>query len=260
MPINEDGRLVVGAPRPRNNPIINRHRILDVGQARPGTLPHCYDPAFKDYTYGTPTQKDGETAASIMFNWPKPRVPKTQIDHGRDFIKLNKMAAHDGKVRPSEVTEWRTKHEARIVTKPGDWLRLKNQCPVNLDRDHCWGTPNAIEPKLVGELISHKFEHEWVDEQLKREEKEARRLERLQSRRRKASPHSTSADRSTNTTEATPSIADSYVMKKFRNVPSKVHHHIHRSTPEPQKVSRMPRLDGPRSVTAPGFRDMPDDE
>lgn len=252
MPLQQDGSLIVGVPRPKYNPIINRMHS-EVGKGRVGSMPHTRNPEYADYTYGAPTKTDAETAGTIMFNWPKPKVPKTEIDHGRDFLKLNKMSCAEGRSKPRDVSDWRASHDARIVTKPGDLLKLKNQVPVDLDRSKVWGAPTSTQPGMMNSLLTHTFEHEWVQEQIQKEEKLAARQARRQARKQQNGNISI-ADSSADMDSSRASVAESYTMKKFRNVPSRLHTQ-HRSTPEPTHVNRMQPLDhATRSQSAPGFR------
>eukprot|EP00906_Rhabdomonas_costata_P029260 RCo041313 len=178
-----NGDVVVGSKRPLWNPIINRNRN-EVGKPKFNSNKHVEQ---ADRTYGTLVKRDAEGAGQIIFNWKPTPEPRREIDHGRDFIKLNKMSVTAGAAKPDQVSSFRSENDARIISRPGDILRLKNQVPVNIDRNKVYGTASEVQDFSMSELVRHKFEDEWIKEQLAKEESERKRKEKKDALRR-ASP------------------------------------------------------------------------
>eukprot|EP00668_Euglena_longa_P041105 GGOE01054089.1.p1 GENE.GGOE01054089.1~~GGOE01054089.1.p1 ORF type:complete len:294 (+),score=44.17 GGOE01054089.1:450-1331(+) len=157
---------------PNNNAVINRLNS-EVGVSRSLGLvpPHGYS---QNDTFGAPTKADPEGAGKLMFQWQEPPGRPEVVDHGRDFKRLNMMAVHKGMSSASDLAHFRTAHDCRITTKPGDVLRLKGQCPTKLDVDHTYGAPRPLEPP-IRDLLSHTYEHEWLEAQDRRLAKAAQK-------------------------------------------------------------------------------------
>eukprot|EP00996_Jenningsia_fusiforme_P002100 NODE_2943_length_1083_cov_84.117988_g2699_i0.p1 GENE.NODE_2943_length_1083_cov_84.117988_g2699_i0~~NODE_2943_length_1083_cov_84.117988_g2699_i0.p1 ORF type:complete len:242 (+),score=38.90 NODE_2943_length_1083_cov_84.117988_g2699_i0:62-787(+) len=216
-----NGEVVVGAKRPLWNPIINRNRF-EVGKPKFNSNKHV---EIADRTYGTLVKRDPETAGSIIFNWTHSAEKKEEIDHGRDFITLNKMSVNAGASTPIQVSSYRSGTDARIISRPGDILRLKNQVPVNIDKTKTYGTPSPPQECSMSDLIRHSYEGDWINEQLQKEEMRTRYREKKEAIRRSYPQRVRAAHRST---EAVPEgqgrhgHPDGFMMKKFKNVPSRV--------------------------------------
>eukprot|EP00667_Euglena_gracilis_P018357 EG_transcript_19481 len=150
---------------PRNNPVINRlHNEVGVSRSLGLVPPHGFSPSD---TFGAPTKEDPEGAGRLMFQWHAPPPRPEVVDHGRDFKRLNAVAVHRGVANASDVAQFRATHDCRLTTKPGTVLRLKGQCPTKQDVDHTYGAPRPVEPP-IGDLLSHTYEHEWLEARDKR--------------------------------------------------------------------------------------------
>ena len=49
---------------------------------------------------------------------------------------------------------------------------------MNIDRNKVYGTPSEAQDFSMSELIRHKFEDEWIQEQLTREEADRKKKEK----------------------------------------------------------------------------------
>eukprot|EP00992_Anisonema_acinus_P002710 TRINITY_DN11182_c0_g1_i1.p1 TRINITY_DN11182_c0_g1~~TRINITY_DN11182_c0_g1_i1.p1 ORF type:complete len:241 (-),score=38.92 TRINITY_DN11182_c0_g1_i1:61-783(-) len=212
-----NGEVVVGAKRPLWNPVINRNRN-EVGKTKFNSNKHV---EAADRTYGTLVKRDPETAGNIIFNWTQTSAPQREIDHGRDFVKLNKMSVHAGASKPNEVSSYRSQHDARIISRPGDILRLKNQVPVNIDKNKMYGTPSPAQRFAMSDLIRHTFETEWVTEQLCKEDAHQRQVRKREALRRASPLRVRAVPSGVADSEVRPS-ADGFTMKKFQNIPSRL--------------------------------------
>lgn len=153
-------------PPRSNNAVINRmHNEIGVGRSL-GLVPPNQRGA--DITFGAPTKADPEGVGKVMFDWVESPPPKEVVDHGRDFLRLNKLAVHEGMATASDVAQFRNTHDCRITTKPGTVLKLKSQCPANMDHDHVYGAPRRTDPATMHDLLHHTFEHEWLAERDRR--------------------------------------------------------------------------------------------
>ena len=171
------------------------------------------------------------------------------MDHGRNFMKLNKLAIQEGKAKSKDVSDFRNSHDCRIITKPGQLLKLKNQVPVDLDRNATFGAPTKGQQASMSALLHHKYEHEWVKAQITKEEKSVA----VQKRREQRLTRGPNASPDTSDTEESGA-------ERSRRMPklSASKYAVGRSTPSPA-LNRMHALDHPpRAYTAPGFR--PEDD
>jgi len=167
-----DGSVIIGAKRSTTNPIINRNHY-SLGKSLTS------NPSYLDSerVYGTATRTDGESAASIMYNWHPTPEPRKEIDHGRNFLKLNKMAVSAKASGCHEVTEFRNRNDARIVTRPGDVLKLKNQVPVNFNPHRVYGAQTPEARCTMNDLMSYTYEAEWINEQIQKERQRTKKQE-----------------------------------------------------------------------------------
>ena len=170
--LGPDGSVIMGAKRSTRNPLINRGKY-ELGRS----LNHRHQVA-PDHVFGSVCKRDAEGAADIMFNWARSRQPRRTIDHGRDFLRLNKMAVNAKATGSAQVTAFRSTTDARIVTRPGELLRLKNQVPVDMDRNAVYGSPTPTTNANIGDLIMGNYEAEWVQEQMRREGRQQRKQEK----------------------------------------------------------------------------------
>jgi hypothetical protein len=248
---------VVGKPRPVNNPIINALKS-EVGKPKKYNNYQVHD---VHYTYGAPLKRDPESAGEVMLSWKEHEPPTREIDLGRDFVRLNKEAARAGAANASSVQAYRESHDARI--RPQVSLQ-KNKAPLKMDPGIAFGRKSCLDGVTVRELVQNKFEMDWVEEQWERQgRREARAARKVALReqsplrvRATPSPH---AFYYTQQSKA-PSAADSFTLRRFQDVPSRVH------------VSRSgsPHKGGSRNFTTPtlppvgghshNYRSMDDDD
>eukprot|EP00667_Euglena_gracilis_P020352 EG_transcript_22018 len=165
--VSIDGGIIVGAKRSTTNPVINRNHY-PLGKSIFSNPVPAKEAAS---VHGTLVKRDTETAGSLMYNWTLPSPPRREIDHGRNFMKLNKMAVTAKASDCQQVTQFRQENDARIVSRPGDVLKLKNQVPVNLDPNQVYGTASPEPNATMTKLINYGYEKDWVNEQLQRERK-----------------------------------------------------------------------------------------
>jgi len=217
--------IVVGKSRPTNNPIINALKC-EVGKVRK----HANIPITDiNHTFGAPCKRDEESAGDVMLSWDEHLPPSKPADLGRDFIRLNKSAAKAGCATPSQVKYYRTAHDARI--RPQVSLQ-KDRAPLD-DPTRAYGRKSGVDSTSVRDLMQNKYEMEWVHEQLQRESKEhVKEQKRIALReqsplRVRATPSPSAvyfASRS-----PSPQLHDSFTLKQFKNVPSKLQGYIPRS-------------------------------
>jgi hypothetical protein len=212
---------VVGKPRPTNNPIINALRS-EVGKSKRHTNYQAHD---VHYTYGAPLKRDPESAGEVMLSWKEHEPSTKAVDLGRDFVRLNKEAARAGAVNASSVQSFRETHDARI--RPQVSLQM-NKAPLKMDPGVPFGRKSCLDGVTVRELVQNKFEMDWVQEQWERQGRRETRAARKAALREQSplrvratpSPH---AFYYHNLPSRAPSAADSFTLRKFQDVPSRVH-------------------------------------
>eukprot|EP01062_Namystynia_karyoxenos_P010459 TRINITY_DN13702_c1_g2_i1.p1 TRINITY_DN13702_c1_g2~~TRINITY_DN13702_c1_g2_i1.p1 ORF type:complete len:338 (+),score=113.63 TRINITY_DN13702_c1_g2_i1:103-1014(+) len=210
-PATVDGNVVVGRRRPIDNPLIGAYEVgVSRGACR---SPHFDDP---EWIYGMPSRKDGEGAGDVVLSW-KGHVcpPRLRTATGKDFLSMNKRAAAERCVTPAAVSSFRKENELRIPQKR---CCLNRARPPSDDSDRIYGHTNKAGVS-VGELITNKFESEWIEKQLAREAHEAilrRRRDRKSKRRQFIHPPPPSVKE-----QPAQSEPRQYVLRQLRQVPSR---------------------------------------
>lgn len=218
--VTADGDIIVGKPRPRNNPLIHRSEV-----GKP-SFHNDLPPLPEDYTFGAPMKKDAEGAGEVMLTWQchAPPPSKMQYDFGRDFLTLNKRSVQSHCASAKEVAEFRKSHDARLKPKVTGKKPAIVPDHVSGDRSHSYGGKSG-ESESVADLIQNRWELEWVEEQRQRQIAEQKKAEQEKQRRRsptrqyvtrKPSPAQLLAEK-----EAAPQPKDFFTLKQFRNVPSR---------------------------------------
>lgn len=224
--------VLVGRPRPTNNPIINqREHIVGKSTAQIHAKPDDFT-----HTYGAPNKRDPETAAEVMLSWHEHQPRTRPVDYGRDFIALNKGAARARAATTAEVKQYRETHDYRVhshTSKDKELLVQHTRSPSpsaggngngNVGQQQgqrAFGRPSNECPCSVKDLMQNKFEMDWVMEQQHLEEKRRRKQARQEALRR-ASPLRVRATPSPAPPPAVFSPETRFTLKKFQDVPSKL--------------------------------------
>lgn len=222
--VTADGDVIVGRPRPKNNPLIRRSEVgkpashNDLPQLPPG------------YTFGAPLKRDPEGAGEVMLSWQTHTTPshKKTYDFGRDFLTLNKQSLKAGCIHPDQVAEFRKSHEARIKPKISSSAaghdRSVSRCSgvpgdIRNDRTHVYGAPSAPS-EHVADLIQNRYELEWVLEQKARHEAIQAAEQELQEKKKRSSSPSAYTTKAA-AVAPTPHPKEYFTLKQFSQVPSR---------------------------------------
>lgn len=217
--VTADGDIIVGRPRPKNNPLIHRSEV-----GKP-SFHNDMPPLPADYTFGAPLKRDPEGAGDVMLTWQSHSPPpsKRSYDFGRDFVTLNKKCVESQCINAKDVAEFRKTHDARILPKVTGKKPAIVPDHVISDKNHCYGSTKNTRSESVADLIQNRFELEWVEQAKARQERIDR--EREEERKRRASPArqlQTHKRKPTASPEQqAPRPQDFFTLKQFRDVPSR---------------------------------------
>ena len=84
----------------------------EIGKARPFTR----DLPVGDHTYGKRVQADEFSAKDLLSSW-NTHEEKNQVDAGRDYKKMNKLACRSKITSARATTEFRNENEIKKVTR-----------------------------------------------------------------------------------------------------------------------------------------------
>lgn len=226
----ERGEVVVGRRPNTNNNIVLRQRKTEVGKSK-WQFPVQGDAT--SLTMGDPVKRDPLSAGDVIFGWAERPPPKLR-ERGRDFVRLNKWSQGSA-ATPAGVSHFRTQHDIRLQPPPAVLTQL-NKRPSRPTFDKIPETEDEEEPEAgsqmkytapgARELMSHQYELDWLRQQVYlRDQREARlrRKEEIRelAKRVRAVPKDQKVDKKAD--------ANSFVMKRFRDVPSRL---AHSQTPE----------------------------
>ena len=215
----EDGDIIVGRVRPKNNPLIHRSEV-----GKP-SFHNDLPPLPEDYTFGAPLKRDPEGAGQVMLTWQSHAPPKSKMsyDFGRNFLALNRNAVGASCTDAKAVADFRKSHDVRIKPKVTGKRPTIAPPSVISDPNHAFGARSG-ESESVADLIQNRWECERVEEQKERmsaiERAKDKEAQRRASPARRA-PRITPAAAAARATP-TPHPRDTFTLKQFRNVPSRV--------------------------------------
>uniref|UniRef100_A0A7S1QEL3 Cilia- and flagella-associated protein 77 n=1 Tax=Neobodo designis TaxID=312471 RepID=A0A7S1QEL3_NEODS len=220
--VTADGDIVVGRVRPKNNPLIHRSEV-----GKP-SFHNDLPPLPEDYTFGAPLKRDPEGAGEVMLSWQSHAPPKSKMayDFGRNFLALNRQSVGAGCTDAKTASDFRKYHDVRIKPKVTGSKPTIAPSSVMQDPGHAFGARSG-ESESVADLIQNRWEYEWVAEQKHRMEsiersknKEAKRRASPARRAARITPAAAAARQS-----ATPHPRETFTLRQFRNVPSRVSPH-----------------------------------
>ena len=213
--ITADGDIIIGRRRPKNNPLIHRSEV-----GKP-SFHNDLPPLPEGYTFGAPLKWDMEGAGDVMLSWHSHNPPpeKLRYDFGRDFVKLNKNSVLYKCTTPKDVTGFRSGHDIRVKPKVHKHRPTIAPAAVLNNPHHSYGAKSP-QSERVADLIQNRWEFEWVTEQRERCESLADAKKREKDRRSSPSRQTLPAKSREKETPA-PHPREYFVMKRFRNVPSR---------------------------------------
>jgi len=219
--VTADGDIIVGRVRPKNNPLIHRSEV-----GKP-SFHNDMPPLPADYTFGAPLKKDPEGAGDVMLTWQchTPPPSKLTYDFGRDFLSLNKQSVKSHCVNAKDVAGFRKDHDVRI--KPKVTGKPPMQIPEKImnDPNYSYGSrKEKVGEESLADLIQNRYEGEWVQEQVVRQQELERRAEKEKQRRRSPSRSVIYKKRSPSPAQLAAQVQhpkDFFTLKQFKNVQSR---------------------------------------
>eukprot|EP00695_Tsukubamonas_globosa_P000368 TRINITY_DN1266_c0_g1_i1.p1 TRINITY_DN1266_c0_g1~~TRINITY_DN1266_c0_g1_i1.p1 ORF type:complete len:235 (-),score=54.70 TRINITY_DN1266_c0_g1_i1:52-684(-) len=194
-----------------NNPVLVEP---EVGK----TKRSVYDLPSTDFTFGKKLQRDPEGAGEVILTW-KEHEPNPDAVPGRDFVALNRHSAMEKISTAKGITEYRKTHDARLPTGHDARNGKSTVLPSDRNIDHSYGIRTRPSTP-VGDLIQSRYQMDWYNQQMEKEEAERAAIEASKSR--DFHTRSTVLLQRSRSVSPSKSKAESFRMKQFENVPPKV--------------------------------------
>eukprot|EP00744_Colponema_vietnamica_P003052 GILI01004722.1.p1 GENE.GILI01004722.1~~GILI01004722.1.p1 ORF type:complete len:238 (-),score=43.56 GILI01004722.1:189-902(-) len=185
--VTPDGDIVIGRPRPKNNPLIH-HSVV----GKP-SFHNNMPPLSPEHTFGAALKRDPEGAGDVMLSWNT--GPSTH-------------AAPDGSL---------VQNRSRTTVVNGRQFVA--------DPDRVYGRPSGDTSRNnMADLLQNRYELEWVNEQRVRYDGKAKAEQR--EKQRKAAPTRISIERNERMQKVTqtatkPHPKEYFTLSQFRDVPSR---------------------------------------
>lgn len=127
-----------------------------VGKTKRSTM----DLPPSDFVYGRKQEKDAENAGQVILNWVC-HQPDAEAQPGRDFLRLNKVAAASGCTTATDVHKFRQTVDFRL--KHGGNPRQRKASTPSL-QERCFGRQTRPSTPIQ-RLISNSYQREWIADQ-----------------------------------------------------------------------------------------------
>jgi hypothetical protein len=166
--------------------------------------------------YGSKSDLDGEGAGAVMGGWME-HAPNAASVPGRDFKKLNRMALNAGQgLNANQISAYRKNHDARLKgghagKSEGGSIAL----PSSQDPGFAYGKKSGGRIPMES-LMQNEYQNQWVAQQGKKDEgymKSKQKIPVMHTRASLGHRH----------VEPPPDNAKPFKLKKFENIPGKLH-------------------------------------
>ena len=173
-------------------------------------------PNLGGQVYGSKSDLDGEGAGAVMGGWME-HAPNAASVPGRDFKKLNRMALNAGQgLNANQISAYRKNHDARLKgghagKSEGGSIAL----PSSQDPGFAYGKKSGGRIPMES-LMQNEYQNQWVAQQGKKDEgymKSKQKIPVMHTRASLGHRH----------VEPPPDNAKPFKLKKFENVPGKLH-------------------------------------
>lgn len=216
--IYEDGEYRKSTGR-KVNPLLVRSVV---GKVRAST----YDLPGNDFIYGRAEPEGEEGTREVVGSWLEHRKNPDKVP-GRDFVKMNKVAARQGCVTSKHIAAYRKNNDIRLGTSPQKDRTARQKKALassKIPADMIFGAPGRPSTPING-LLSNSYQRNWIEAQ---RDAEAKRREKAHTAR--TATRASAKQRSNFHTKASlghrkknePAPKKPFKMKQFANVPSRI--------------------------------------
>lgn len=217
------GTPLIGHTRPsaKTNALLTKPELGTVKQT-------TYSLPGPHHAYGKAMQREAEGTGELLMNWMEHK-PNPHAKPGRDFKALNKRAVVAGLTTAKATSIYRKTHDARLKIGTHESRRFTLADDIVHGKSTRPSTP-------MDDLISSAYRWSWVASHLEQDQAKGASAKRLSSGPAQTRASQVYANRLAASASAESPIKQPFVMKRFKDIPSKVSQYMG----SPQKPHSAP--------------------